>query len=195
MDVWDVANRHEPPPRGAFARLAGRHLYRHVVLDRRGGQPVLRYDDPEAALDLGGVAKGYGVDLAVDALRSAGIRDAIVNAGGDLYAMGVSAEGDPWRVGVRSPRDPSRIERELLLTDEAVATSGDYFQGFDHAGRRYGHIMDSDSASPRSALEHTVTVRAPRCLTADAAATAVFGFPREKATTMLAQAAPEARLA
>jgi FAD:protein FMN transferase len=194
MDIWDVANRHEPPPASAFARLAGRHLYRHVVVDRRGAQAVLRYDDPEAALDLGGIAKGYGVDLAVEALRSAGFRDAIVNAGGDLYAMGVSAEGDPWRVGVRSPTDPSRIERELLLSDEAVATSGDYFQGFDYAGRRYGHIMDSDSASPRQAVDHTVTVRAPRCLTADAAATAVFGLTRDRAAAMLARAAPEARL-
>lgn len=194
MDVWDVANRHEPPPRSAFARLAGRQLYRHIVVDRFGGQPVLRYDDPEAALDLGGIAKGYGVDLAVEALRSAGIRHAVVNVGGDLYAMGRSAEGDPWRVGVRSPDDPSRIDRELALSDEAVATSGDYFQGFSYAGRRYGHIMDPGTAAPRLTLEHTVTVRAPRCLTADAAATAVFGLGRERAAAMLNHAAPEARL-
>jgi thiamine biosynthesis lipoprotein len=193
-DIWDVGSRSEPPDVAQYQRLAGRHFYRHVGVDRHRGAPVLTYDDPEVGLDLGGIAKGYAVDLAIEALRSAGIRDAVVNAGGDLYAMGRSADGDPWRVGVRSPVDPSRIDREIALSDEAVATSGDYFQGFDYRGRRYHHILDGATAEPRLASSHTVTVRAARCLDADAGATAVFGLDPANAERILHAAVPGTRL-
>jgi thiamine biosynthesis lipoprotein len=184
-EVWDVGNRSAPPPPEAYRRLAGRHFYRQVGVARYRGEPVLTYADPEVALDLGGIAKGYAVDLAIAALRTAGIRDAVVNAGGDLYAMGRSADGDAWRVGVRSPVNPARIEREITVSDEAVATSGDYFQGFEYQGRRYHHIFDGATAEPRVVAAHTVTVRAPRCLDADAGATAVFGLPPEVAAGAL----------
>jgi thiamine biosynthesis lipoprotein len=193
-EVWDVANRSAPPAPAEYRRLAGRHFYRHAGVDHYRGAPVLTYDDPEVGLDLGGIAKGYAVDLAIEALRAAGIRDAVVNAGGDLYAMGRSADGDPWRVGVRSPVDPSRIDREIALSDEAVATSGDYFQGFDYRGRRYHHILDGATAEPRLASSHTVTVRAARCLDADAGATAVFGLDPANAERILHAAVPGTRL-
>lgn len=184
-EVWDLGNRTAPPPPESYRRLAGRHFYRHVGVEQYRGEPVLTYGDPEVALDLGGIAKGHAVDLAIEALRSAGIRDAVVNAGGDLYAMGRSADGDAWRVGVRSPGDPARIERELAVRDEAVATSGDYFQGFEHQGRRYHHIFDGATAEPRVVTAHTVTVRAPRCRDADAGATAVFGLTPGRAAQVL----------
>jgi len=193
-EVWDVGHRSAPPPPEAYRRLAGRHFYRQVGVDRYRGAPVLSYDHPDVALDLGGIAKGYGVDLAIEALRSAGIRDAVVNAGGDLYALGRSADGDAWRVGVRSPANPSRIEREIALTDEAVATSGDYFQGFEYRGRRYHHILDGTTAEPRVATAHTVTVRASRCLDADAAATAVFGLEPSAASRWLDRSGTGAKL-
>lgn len=194
MEIWDVDNRHAPPPRAAFARLAGRRLYRAITVDRRGGRAVVRLDDREAGVDLGGIAKGYAVDRAIEVLRARGIRDGVVNAGGDLVAMGRSTDGDRWRVGVRSPRDPARIESVLELSGEAVATSGDYFQGFDYRHRRYHHLMDPARAEPRVTAEHSVTVRAARCLEADAAATAAFGLDRAAADRLLARAAPGARI-
>lgn len=194
-EVWDVGSRSAPPPPETYRRLAGRHFYRHVGVQQYLGEPVLTFADREVALDLGGIAKGYAVDLAIDALRAAGIRDAVVNAGGDLYAMGRSADGDAWRVGVRSPVDPARIEREILVSDEAVATSGDYFQGFDYQGRRYHHIFDGATAEPRVATAHTVTVRARRCLDADAGATAVFGLDAGQAAALLAHTRSGAVLA
>jgi thiamine biosynthesis lipoprotein len=194
-DLWDVGGRRTPPPADAYRRLAGRHFYRHVGVERYQGEPVLTYGDPEVGLDLGGIAKGYAVDLAIAALRDAGIRDAVVNAGGDLFAMGRSADGDAWRVGVRSPLDPSRIEREIELSDAAVATSGDYFQGFEYGGRRYHHILDGATAEPRRVTAHTVTVRAPRCMDADAGATAVFGLAPDRAAVLLARSESGAVLA
>jgi thiamine biosynthesis lipoprotein len=172
--------------------MAGRRLYRAIEVGTFRERPVIRLGDRDAGIDLGGIAKGFAVDRAVATLRAVGIRSAVVNAGGDLYAMGRSDDGDRWRVGIRSAADPSRIEGQLELQDEAVATSGDYFQGFDYLGRRYHHIMDPARAEPRVTTTHSITVRAPNCMTADAAATAGFGLEKVAAEAMLSALAPAA---
>jgi thiamine biosynthesis lipoprotein len=108
--------------------------------------------------------------------------------------MGRSERGDKWQVGVRSPADPSRIDQMLELEDEAVATSGDYFQGFEYHHRRYHHIMDPVKAEPRITPEHSISIRAATCMAADAGATAVFGLEQATAERLLRRAAPDARI-
>lgn len=191
VEAWDVTHRTQPPAREAFQRLAGRRFHRGIGLDRWQGRPVVRFDSPDIGLDLGGIAKGYAVDAAIGVLESVGIRDAVVNAGGDLRAIGRSADGDWWRVGVRDPAAPARISSEIEVVDQAIATSGDYLQGFDYGGRRYHHILDPATGEPREAAVHSVTVRAQTCLAADAGATAVFGVPLDQARAMLRGSAPE----
>jgi thiamine biosynthesis lipoprotein len=193
--LWDVAERHEPPASDAVRRLAGRNFYRDLDIGKRGGDPVVRFQDPDVAIDLGGVAKGYGVDCAVEALRKRGIKQALVNVGGDLYAMGTSEDGDPWKVGIRSPFDPDGVVSTLEVSEGAVATSGDYLQFFEYKGRRYHHLLDPATGAPRESHTHSVTVTAARCVTADAAATTVFGMPQARAGQVLQAAAPEARVA
>ena len=186
VSLWDVKNRSVPPDEKRVQQLVSRELYRSVDLDKYQGRPVIRLTDESAMLDLGGIAKGYGVDRAVQSLREWGIEDALVNAGGDLYAMGESEDGDPWNIGVRSPSDPSKVTHKFELTDEAVATSGDYLQNFKHAGATYHHLLDPKTASPRESGVHSVTVAADNCMTADAAATTVFGMNAERAQQVLA---------
>jgi FAD:protein FMN transferase len=193
-ELWDVTQRSEPPRGAEVRRLAGRSLWRGLELGRSAEGDVIVFNDRDIALDLGGIAKGYAVDRAVETLRAWGVTDALVNAGGDLYAVGSNAEGDPWRVGIRSPSDPSTIARTLTLSDRAVATSGDYEQYFDHAGRRYHHLLDPATAAPRVSHAHSLTVAAHSCMAADAAATAVFGLPHDAAGRVLAVAAPAAEM-
>lgn len=185
MDAWDVTERSAPPARAAFERLAGRQLHRGVVLDAWLGRPVVRLDSPDIGLDLGGIAKGYAVDAALAAIAATGIHHAVVSAGGDLRAVGRSPDGDWWRAGVRDPTAPSRILAEIEVRDEAIATSGDYLQGFDFRGRRYHHILDPATGEPRQATAHSLTVRAPTCMAADAGATAVFGLDPDRARRIL----------
>jgi thiamine biosynthesis lipoprotein len=111
VGLWDDVHRKAPPPAPRVKALAGRRLYRALELEDWRGQPVVRFRDPDIALDLGGIAKGFGVDRAVAALRDRGIRNGLVNVGGDLYALGVSEDDDPWRVGVRSAEDPRPGDR------------------------------------------------------------------------------------
>jgi thiamine biosynthesis lipoprotein len=187
VELWDVEHRTTPPPAGDVRRLAGRRLYRALDLDG-GARPRVRLTDRDAAIDLGGIAKGYAVDRAADALRRWGIARGIVNVGGDLYAIGRSEDGDPWRVGIRSPADDGALTGTLEVADAAVATSGDYERFFEYRGRRYHHLLDPETAAPRVAAAHSVTVRAASCLAADAAATAVFGRDRADAVRLLRSA-------
>jgi thiamine biosynthesis lipoprotein len=183
--LWDFPHRTAPPPASQLQRFAGLHLYRTLDLDRSPGGALIRFEHPAAAIDLGGIGKGYGVDRAVHALREWGIDRGLVNVGGDLYALGTSEDGDPWEVGIRSPEDPRRLAGRLSVRDGAVATSGDYLQQFEYGGRHYHHLLDPASGTPRRATVHSVTVRASSCMHADAAATAVFGMDDAPARAVL----------
>lgn len=180
-ELWDVLHRQEPPAEGAVARLASRGLWRRVDLSRVGGSHQVRFNDPDVQLDLGGIAKGYGIDRAVAALRAAGIAHGIVTVGGDLYALGHAPDGAPWQVGVRDPHRLDRLAGRLAVADRAVTTSGDYERYFTWRGVRYHHLIDPRTAAPRQSPIHSVTVQGDSAMQADAAGTAVFGMPTDAA--------------
>lgn len=132
----------------------------------------VRSRNPLVQLDLGGSAKGYAVDKAIDALRALGIGNAIVNAGGGLHAIG--AHGDrPWRVGIRNPAQPGIIASLEMGDNESVHTSGNYERFFDYQGKRYHHILDPRTGYPAEGVL-SVTVVHPDGTLADAADDALF---------------------
>ncbi len=193
-ELWDVLDRKTPPPSAEVRRLAGRGFYRDLDLDLNGSVPRVRLENPDAAIDLGAIAKGYAVDLAIQALQDRGIFNAIVEAGGDLRAIGVNGNGDPWEIGVRSPFHVEQVAQVLKVSDRAVSTSGTYFRYFRYDGRVYSHLMDPRDASPvRTPLE-SLSVEAETCMTADAAGNALFGIAGEKWKGILDRVAPEVRV-
>lgn len=161
-------------PRAATdAELAARLplvSWKGVILDRE--HRAVGLAKPGMSLDLGGIAKGYIVDRALARLREAGVTQALVNAGGDLYALG--ARGDrPWSIGLQDPRDRGRLIARLSVKDLALATSGDYERFFIMNGVRYSHVLDPHTGRPARGCR-SVTVAAPAAWQADAYATAVF---------------------
>lgn len=192
--LWDVGFRDTPPELDQVERFAHHGLYRDLELGRSGGQDVAVFHSEDISLDLGGIGKGYGVDRAVEVLRTWGIENALVNVGGDLYAMGLSEDGDPWQVGVRSPDDPNALATTLPMTDRAIATSGDYQQYFDYEGRRYHHLMDPGTGAPTQARIRSVTVAADLCMDADAGATTTFVGSVDEATQVFPRVAPSAQV-
>lgn len=194
VELWDVAHRQAPPPDASVRRLAGRSLYRKIEIGMDNRRPAIFFTDDDVHLDLGAIAKGYGVDRAIEALRGLGIEHALVDVGGEVAAIGGSAHGEPWRVGIASPDDPRQVRRTVELTDGAIATSGDYEQFFRWRGQRYHHLMDPETAAPRLTAWHSVSILAPTCMDADAAATAVFGATREEAQAVLDRRSPGAQL-
>jgi thiamine biosynthesis lipoprotein len=192
--LWDVQNRHEPPLAGETRRFARRSLYHAVELGQSHGAPVLVYHEPDVALDLGAIAKGYAVDRATAALRDRGIAKGIVMAGGDLYALGTASDDEPWTVGIRDPQDTRATVGELRVSDAAVATSGTYYRFFRYRGVRYHHLMDPDIAAPRRTSVQSLTIRADSCMHADVATTTLFGMDTALASRLLARMAPGARV-
>ncbi len=156
-----------------------------LTLDPRGRWA--RLERPGAGVDLGGIAKGYAVDMAVEALRAHGIRRGLVNAGGDLRVLGRARTGEPWRIGVRDPRRPWALLASLLVEDEGVATSGNYFRFVTIGGREYGHVLNPRTGLPTGALL-SATVVAPRAMRADALATAALISGRAGALALMDRA-------
>ena len=193
--LWNVKDRREPPADESVAELADRKFHRMVEVGRSGGRPVLRFHGGGAKLDLGSIAKGFGVDQAVAVLRRHGIENALVVAGGDLYALGTAPDGEPWSIGIQSPSDMRELVGTLRLENRAVATSGTYRQFFRHRGHRYHHIMDPATARPRETEMQSLTIVADRVMQADAATTALYGLGEADIQRHLARHLPGAQLA
>jgi len=128
--------------------------------------------NPEIRLDLGGFAKGFAVDLIIAHLKDLGVKNVIVNAGGDLRAIGSHGER-PWRVGIRDPRGEGVLASVDALADESIFTSGDYERFYEYNGQRYHHIIDPRSGYPARGVT-SVTIFDTQAGRADAAATAIF---------------------
>lgn len=146
-----------------------------TLLHTRTEPPALRKDRPDVYVDLSAIAKGHGVDRVAAVLEAAGVRDYLAEIGGELRGRGVNAEGEPWRIAVERP-DPGRraVLRVVALTDQAMATSGDYRNFFELDGRRYSHSIDPATGRPVDHQLASVTVLAERCGEADAWATALL---------------------
>jgi FAD:protein FMN transferase len=145
--------------------------YRALDVDPRAGTAFLRRKGMRA--HLGGIGKGYAVDRAVTMLRSRGLRDFMIQAGGDLYVAGLK-DGRPWRLGIRDPRGPAGKSFALLdLSDGTFSTSGDYERFFLKDGRRYHHILDLKRGEPARGCR-SVTLVTDRAVLADALAKGVF---------------------
>ncbi|WP_419095702.1 FAD:protein FMN transferase [Curvibacter soli] len=125
-----------------------------------------------AQLDFSGIAKGYAVDLAALALRDAGWSDCLVEVGGELRASGQRPDGLPWRVAVAAmPHNAAGAAPPLALRGQAIATSGDHWHAFEHAGERYAHTIDPRTGAPARHALAAVTVVHAECMHADALAT------------------------
>lgn len=151
-----IATTIDPSVRCTFRDVRLDHARRTITLRR----PLI--------LDLGGVAKGFAIDLAAHELES--FRSYAIDAGGDLLVRGVNEAGGPWRVGVRHPREPTRLLEVLGVSDRAVCTSAGY-ERVSEAGE--GHLVDPRTGKSVCSAS-SVTVIGPTAMLADALATAAF---------------------
>ena len=127
--------------------------------------------NPAVKVDLGAFAKGYAIDVVMDKLKNIGIKNAIINAGGNLKAMG-RIEGRAWRIGVRHPSGKGVIAAIETNGEESVITSGDYERFREYEGKRYSHILDPRTGYSATGIS-SVTVLDKSGAFADAASTAL----------------------
>lgn len=139
----------------------------HVNLQARKSAPV--------ALDLSGIAKGYGVDCLIDVLKGFHINHALCAIDGELRAIGHQADGTPWPIVIEAPDTDNRAAHSMLtLAKGAIATSGDYRHFVEVKGSRLSHTIDPRRGSPLVDAPASISVMAETCLLADAMATALM---------------------
>lgn len=165
-----------------------------VLLVLRAGSPA-GYVVTGWGMDLGGIAKGYAVDRAVEVLRREGVKTGLVDAGGDIFCFGERREGwfaetfakakTKWSIGIRHPRsdNPNETIGVIRVDSGAIATSGDYENYFEVEGIRYHHLMDPATGMPARGVI-SATVLAPTATQADAWATALFVLGEEGITLL-----------
>lgn len=158
--------------------------YRHIQLD--AAHSAIRFTYKGVGLDLGGIAKGFAVDNALQALLGQGVSRAIVNAGGDLFAMGTAPSETPWRVDIQHPSIAERTLATMRVHNRSVATSGDYEKFFEQDGKRYCHLIDPRSGYPVQDIA-SVTVLADTTMQADALSTAAFILGPDQGFALLEQ--------
>jgi thiamine biosynthesis lipoprotein len=152
-----------------------------VVLDEENR--IVEFKKIGMIIDLGAIAKGYAVDCAIKRLKEKKIRNALINAGGDIYCLGEKFNR-PWQVGIKDPYKKI-IRKVIKLKDKAVATSGDYENYFLEDNKIYSHIFNPKTGFPVDSKISSITIVADDCLTADALATALFVLGIEKSESLL----------
>jgi thiamine biosynthesis lipoprotein len=152
-----VASAHLPAPQASTPPCSSQHAIVHCEDDTH-----VRKTEP-GWIDLGGIAKGYAVDLAIEALLAAGVQNACVNAGGDMRVIG---EQD-WPVVIRDAADPGQPGTSIALRNEALATSATYFSLREHDGRQVSALIDARNGTSLGG-SFGCSVRASTCAVADA---------------------------
>jgi thiamine biosynthesis lipoprotein len=183
-DVWKFDHDQDNTVPSAAAIRARLPLidYRQIEIDDRAGTVFLKRRGMK--IHLGGIGKGYAVERAIRIMRRAGLRDFMVQAGGDLY-VGGTKNGRPWRLGIQDPRGPQgKTFATLDLSDSTFSTSGDYARFFFKDGIRYHHILDVRTGQP-ARLCRSVTLASASPVLADAVAKGVFILGPEKGMALV----------
>jgi len=176
--IWDLDQENPVIPDKKKIKKALKLVnYKDLILNPQNNTAFLQRKGMQ--IDLGAIAKGATVDVGIASLRKSGFKNALINAGGDLYAMGSKPES-PWKVGIQAPRDEhGKVMLSFNVKDNAVATSGDYETMVVISGKRYHHILNPKTGRPVDQCI-SVTVIAENAETADALATAFFVLGPEK---------------
>jgi thiamine biosynthesis lipoprotein len=170
-DLWGfIWKQHRLPTSEELARALPLVNFQNIQLNP--AESAVRFLEPGVSIDLGGIGKGVAVDWAIEKLRSLGVTNAMVKAGGDLRVSGAPPGQAHWTVQLEDPNKEGR-RVHIPLRDAALSTSGNYENFFEVNGRRYSHILDPRTGLPVEGIA-ACTVIAPSCAESDAWATALF---------------------
>lgn len=185
VQLWKQAGKAGRLPDEEVLRQVGAHVgWRKLRLDPATRMVTWAADGMQ--LDLGAIAKGFSVDLAIAALKQAGATSGLVDVGGNIMGFGTNREGLPWRTGMRHPFYKDRLMCKLELGDYAVSTSGNYERFFMIDGKRYSHIVDPRTGWPAETAP-SVSVIAKDGVTCDAWSTAFSVLTMEEGKALAAQ--------
>ncbi len=182
--LWDFsAEQPALPDEKLLSEAAAQVDYRALELDASAGRA--RLQNPQAQLDLGGIAKGYIADQVAKQLAQSGVRSALLDLGGNIYALGSKA-GEDWAIGVRLPTgEQDELIAAVYGQQLSVVTAGSYERGFTIEGTRYHHILDLESGYPVESDLLGVTILSDESVQGDALSTICFLLGLEEGLALL----------
>ncbi|TAM42126.1 FAD:protein FMN transferase [bacterium] len=189
VDLWGFKNQQYSLPTQGQVKSVLKLIGEDKIILREKDS-VVEFKVPGMQIDLGGIGKGYALDCAVSKLKENHINSCLINAGGQVYALG-NKSGRPWKIGIKKARG-ANLSGSLEIKNQSLSTSGDYEQFFSKNGKRYSHIFDPKTGYPASSGIIAVTVVAPSGTDADALSTSVFILGKQGADE-LGKKFPEAR--
>lgn len=190
IKLWDFLA--EPPRipspeqiRETLVRVGYRHIHLHPQ------NSTVSFDVPDVGLDPGAAGKGFALGLAVDRLRRGGIRQAVLDYGGNLFVMG-ARRGEtgvlrPWKVAIRDPDDPGTVFGSVELLDMGIATSSWYEHSFQKDGVIYHHLLDPKTGYPIPLTLKSVSILSSRPVYTDLLSTAFFALGEERGRELVEQ--------
>ena len=191
VNVWGFGFKNDTTPTPAVIDSLRQYIgYRTLRIEQADGKKYLKKEHAETMLDFSAVAKGYGCDVVAYLLRQRGVKNFMVEIGGEIVAEGTNSKQKPWKIGVSKPIDDTLntqqgIDTVLNITNKAMATSGNYRNFYYKDGKKYAHTIDPKTGCPVQHSLLSATVLAPTCAKADAYATAFMVMGMEKAKKVL----------
>lgn len=172
MEIWGFVRKNKTMPGKETIENALKSVgYKNIELDSE--ELSIKFLNKGAKVDFGGIAKGYAADRAKDVLVSKGIKNGLVNLGGNIFALGSAPGKKNWKIGVYDPGNKGKLLQSFELNDRAISTSGNYERFFEIEGKRYSHIINPITGEPCHGII-SVTVVADSAEQADALSTAIF---------------------
>ena len=194
LKLWKFSGRPaDPSMPGSDALKRALKLVDHRKIKINPESSTVYLEDKDMEIDLGGIAKGYAADKAIEAIKAEGIKAALVAIAGDIRGYGLNTAGNAWKVGIQDPRpenpDSERpwedVFASIHLNDSAISTAGDYQRFFIKDGKRYHHIIDPVTGFPSDSGLISVSVIAPEGYMADGIDTAILILGAEKGMKLL----------
>lgn len=185
-NLWDFKS--ETPSVPAPEAIAGAisHVnYRNIIIEGN----TVRLADPNAAIDVGAIAKGYIADRIKDYLKDNGVKHAVINLGGNVLVLGTKNDGSKYNIGIQKPFDETgQPITSVKIADQSVVTTGTYQRYFKtEDGKIYHHVLDPRTGYPCENTLQSVTIITDSSLTADAMSTVCFLMGYEKSMHLMDQ--------
>ncbi|MBK5252782.1 MAG: FAD:protein FMN transferase [Peptostreptococcaceae bacterium] len=185
VSLWNIGKENARVPDQSEIDEAIKQIdYKKVLLNPDEKTVFLK--DSGMILDLGGIAKGYAADALSEMFEKEGINHAIINLGGNIYALGQNPNGNPWQIGIQNPEaERSDYIGVASVKDKSVVTSGIYERFLESGGKSYHHILSPFNGYPFENSLTAVSIIASKSVDADALSTVAFSLGLESGLTLL----------
>jgi len=185
VKLWGIGteNAHLPSEE-EIKRTLSKVGYKNIIVDDQS--MTVKLKETGMSIDLGGIAKGYAADKLAKYLKSRNIKSAVINLGGNVYALGNNVNSRPWRIGIQNPfKERNTSVGIVKVSEKTVVTSGIYERYFEEDGKTYHHILDPFTGYPADNDLAGATIICESSTDADALSTAVFVKGKDKAADFI----------